>query len=154
MELRVIAATNFGSTAAFSPAFEAMEFGRPLIECENVLICLIQLIKPGHRFPADSVQVSARLLQAALDELDWDEAALDAATLGLEHALRAQLDRIESHYRCTCGATWQDTWWRAEEDRCLSCYSTCLPRACGSLRRVFPGKLPLDDEQLDVLDLA
>ena len=154
MELRVIAATNFGSTTAFSPAFEAMEFGRPLIECENVLICLIQLIKPGHRFPTDSVQVSARLLQAALDELDWEEAALDAATLGLEHALRAQLDRIESHYRCTCGATWQDTWWRAEEDRCLSCDSACLPRACGSLRRVFPGKLPLGDEQLDVLDLA
>lgn len=154
MELRVIAATNFGATASFNPVFEGLDFGRPLRELESVSVCLIQLILRGRPFPADSVPVSAGLLRAALTELDWEDAARDAARLGLEDALRAQLDRIECQYVCRCGCSWTDTWWRAEEDPCPACGALCIPRSCGSLRRVQSATMPLDGDKLDLLDLA
>lgn len=138
MQLRVVALTNLGATAAFNPISETMEFGRPLAASENLLVCLIQLVEPGRSLPAATAQVTPELLSAALRQLDWEGAASAAAQGGLEYALSSQLrgirrpalrhsQHIECHYRCSCGSNWSDARGQADEDCCPVCDTPCFP---------------------------
>lgn len=154
MLLRVIAATDSGASAACVPEFESLRFQRPLEVCETVRVCVIQLVA-GQEVPvADSLPVTGTLLAIALRELDWEVAAVIAGDWGIEHALRIQLERIESEYRCGCGARWNDVWWRTAEDSCPLCGATCRPRAWRRLRSVVRGKLAINEDRVDVLDIA
>ena len=138
-QLRVVALTDLGATAAFSPVLESMAFGRPLAANEHLLVCLIQLIEPGRALPVATVQVTPELLGTALRQLDWHRAASAAAEGGLEHALRAQLrgirrpalrppHRFECHYRCSCGSDWSGLRAQTDEDRCPVCHTPCFPQ--------------------------
>ena len=139
LQLRVVALTDLGATAAFSPISESMAFGRPLAANEHLLVCLIQLIEPGRALPVATVQVTPELLGTALRQLDWHRAASAAAEGGLEHALRAQLrgirrpalrppHRFECHYRCSCGSDWSGLRAQTDEDRCPVCHTPCFPQ--------------------------
>lgn len=154
MLLRVIAATDSGASAACVPEFESLRFQRPLDVCEDVRVCVIQLVAGSETRMADSLPVSGGLLAAALRELDWELAAETAEEWGIEHALRMQLERIESHYQCSCGAQWEDIWWRTGDDCCPRCGATCRPRAWRQVRSVFRSKLAFSEERVDVLDIA
>jgi hypothetical protein len=154
MLLRVIAATDSGASAAFVPEHESLRFRRPLDVCETVRVCVIQLVAGRDVQVADSLPVSGGLLAAALRELNWEAAAETAVEWGIEHALRTQLERIESQYQCTCGAQWEDTWWRTGDDHCPLCGAICRPRAWRHVRSVFRSKLALNEERVDVLDIA
>jgi hypothetical protein len=154
MMLRVIAATDTGASAACVPEFESLRFQRPLDVCEAVRVCVIQLVTGRETRVADSLPVSGGLLAAALRELNWEAAAETAEEWGIENALRTQLERIESHYQCSCGAQWEDTWWRTGDDRCSLCGATCRPRVWRHLRSVFRSKIALNEERVDVLDIA
>ena len=154
MLLRVIAATDSGASAACAPEFESLRFQRPLDVCESVRVCVVQLVAGGKTGVADSLPISGGLLAAALRELDWEAAAETAVEWGIEQALRMQLERIESQYQCTCGAHWEDTWWRTGDDSCPLCGVTCRPRAWRHVRSVYRSKLALNEERVDVLDIA
>lgn len=154
MLLRVIAATDSGASAACAPEFESLRFQRPLDVCETVRVCVIQLVTGAETRVADSLPVSGGLLAAALRELDWEVAAEAAEAWGIEHALRTQLERVQSEYQCSCGAQWQDVWWRTADDCCPLCGATCRPRAWRHLRSVFRSRLALNEERIDVLDIA
>lgn len=133
MALRVIAATNYGASAAFHPATESMDFGRPLYASEALCVCLIQLVTPGRTYPADTVQVSAHLLDVALQELDWVAAAADATRCGLEQTLRLRLEH-DPHQAYS-----DDAWPRTP---------------CPYARRIELGTLAVGDDCLEVLDLV
>ena len=145
MALRVIAATDYGASAAFHPACESLDFGRPLHASECLCICLIQLLAPGRTYPSDTVQVSAQLLEVALQEMDWVAAAADATHSGLEQTLRNRLERHpdpESH---------------AREGRLARVTAHSESAACTAVpcvRRIAVGTLAVGDECLDVLDLV
>jgi hypothetical protein len=163
VQLRVVALTNLGATSVFNPVSEAMEFGRPLAANENLLVCLILLIKPGQALPASSLQVTPDLLRIAVQQLDWRSAASAAAQQGLEHVLDSQLrgircpeprypHQLECHYRCSCGSDWIDARARPEEDRCPVCHTPCFPHR--TLDRARLAGAAMSGESANVLDLG
>lgn len=137
-KLRIIALTNLGATAAFDPAAESMDFGRPLLEGEQLLACVVQLVEQGWPLPVETLALRPESFGAALQKLDWIKSAAVADREGLQHALPAELRcltskplplraSIECRYACSCGSQWRLSRERAEEERCPVCFTPCFP---------------------------
>jgi hypothetical protein len=138
MQLRVIVLTSLGASAAFCPAYEDLDIGRPFFDDERLLVCLLQLVADGSSYPREAMQISPELLQSLLPNVDWSLLACEAVSSGLQRALREHTSviasprprgqcSIESQYACACGARWQHTRTCAGEDRCPICFEPCQP---------------------------